>query len=189
MRHFSVKLRIMVLFSLTVIFTSFLTSCKKKIEVIPKSDFLSYPSMTVRDFKTILTDSGKVQVIMSSPLLEEYKNNELTYDEFRHGIKVDFWDGKKIIVGSVTAKYAKYTKADNLWELRDSVVVVNENKDMLETELLFWNQQNDLIYTDRFVKITNVDQVIQGFGFESDSHLRHRKIKKVSATIYFPDEE
>ena len=84
------------------------------------------------------------------------------------GIKVVFYDGKKDPVGSVTAKYAKYTKSSNLWELRDSVVVVNERNDKLETEVLFWDQEKDLIYTDRFVKITNEDQIIHGNRFESD---------------------
>jgi LPS export ABC transporter protein LptC len=104
-------------------------------------------------------------------------------------MKAVFYNGKKEPSGSVTAKYAKYTKATNLWELKDSVVVVNENNDKLETEVLNWNQDKDLIYTDRFVKITNPDQIIQGFGFESDSHLQNRRIKKVSATIYMKDEE
>ncbi len=145
--------------------------------------------MIVKDFRTVITDSGKMQVEMRSPLLEEYNNKEVPYTEFRFGINVDFWDGKKVIAGSVTAKYAKYTKSANLWELKDSVVVINENKDVLETELLFWNQKEDRIYTDRFFKISSIDQVTQGFGFESDSHLRHRKLKKVSAIIYLPDEE
>jgi hypothetical protein len=39
------------------------------------------------------------------------------------------------------------------------------------------------------VKITNRDQIMQGYGFESDTHLQHRKIKKVSAIIYLPDAE
>jgi hypothetical protein len=69
------------------------------------------------------------------------------------------------------------------------VIVINESGDKLETEVLNWSQEKDLIYTDRYVKITNEDQVIHGFGFESDSHLNNRKIKKVQATIYFNDEE
>jgi len=64
----------------------------------------------------------------------------------------------------VTAKYAKCTN-NNLWELRDSVVVINENNDKLETELLFWNQEKDRIYSDRFVKMTSEDVVSQGIGF------------------------
>jgi LPS export ABC transporter protein LptC len=183
------KFRFLVFIALTTIFTTLSISCKKNIDVIPTQDFLTYPSMIVKNFRTVITDSGKMQVEMKSPLLEEYNNKEIPYTEFRHGINVDFWDGKKIIAGSVTAKYAKYTKSANLWELKDSVVVINENKDVLETELLFWNQKEDRIYTDRFFKISSIDQVTQGFGFESDSHLRHRKLKKVSAEIYLNDEE
>jgi LPS export ABC transporter protein LptC len=164
-------------------------SCENKIDLIPKSDLLTLPSVTTKNFETLYSDSGKLELVLTSPLLEQYDNKDLSYSEFRSGIKVVFYDGKKDPVGSVTAKYAKYTNSDFLWELRDSVIVINENSDKLETELLFWNQATDLIYTDRFVKITNTDQIMQGFGFESDTHLQHQKLKKVSATIYFNNEE
>jgi hypothetical protein len=63
------------------------------------------------------------------------------------------------------------------------VVVINESNEKLETELLFWNQEKDKIYTDRFVKITSADEIVQGIGFESDSHLYRRKMLKVTAEI------
>ena len=68
-------------------------------------------------------------------------------------------------------------------------MVINEKNDKLETEQLFWNQEKDLIYTDRFVKITNEDQITQGFGFESDTRLQEPENKKVSATMYLKDEK
>ena len=173
----------------TIIIAGLLFSCENKIDLIPKSDLLTLPSLTVKDFETVFTDSGRVQLVMYSPLMEQYDNTGFPYSEFRSGIKVDFYDGRKEPVASVSAKYAKYNKTNNMWELKDSVVVVNESNDKLETEVLYWNQEKDLIYTDRFVKITNEDQIMQGFGFESDSHLKNRRIKKVSATIYFNDEE
>jgi LPS export ABC transporter protein LptC len=173
---------------LTIIVSLLSVSCENKTD-LPKLDFLTLPSVTVKNFETVVNDSGKVQIIMSSPLMEEYDNKEVPYTEFREGIKVVFWDGKTVPTGSVTAKYAKYTKNDNTWELRDSVVVVDDNNVKLETEVLNWNQDKDLIYTDRFVKITDSDQIMQGFGFESDSHLRHRRIKKVSATMYLENAE
>jgi LPS export ABC transporter protein LptC len=177
------------LISVIAVLSGIVLSCENKIGLIPKSDLLTLPSLTVKDFETVLSDSGKLQLIMSSHLMEQYNNTEIPYSEFRSGIKVVFYNGQKEPVGSVTSKYAKFTKPNNTWELKDSVVVINESNDKLETEVLNWNQEKDLIYTDRFVKITNVDQIIQGFGFESDSHLQHRKIKKVSAVIYFNDEE
>jgi LPS export ABC transporter protein LptC len=166
-----------------------LISCENRTDIIPKSDFLNYPSITVRDFSTVVDDSGKVQLVMKSKLMEQYDDKDAPYTEFRSGIRVEFYDGKETPQGSVTSKYAKFYKNDNLWELKDSVVVINEKNDKLETEVLNWDQKKDLIYTDRFVKITSADQIIQGFGFESDSHLNHQKIRKVSATIYIEDEE
>ena len=166
-----------------------LLSCENKIDVIPKSDLSILPSLTATNSQSVLTDSGKIQLVMSSTLIEQYNNTDSKYSEFRNGINVLFHDGHKEAIGSVSAKYAKYTQADKTWELRDSVVVINENNDMLETELLYWNQDKDLIHTDRYVKITSVDQIIHGYGFESDSHLRKQKIRKVQATIYFNDEK
>jgi LPS export ABC transporter protein LptC len=180
--------RTSLLIAVIIIVTGLILSCENRIPQIPKSDLLTLPSLTGRDVETVLTDSGRIQLIMSSPLVEQYEKAENPYSEFRSGLKVIVYNGQKDPVGSVTAKYGKCTN-NNLWELRDSVVVINENNEKLETEVLFWNQEKDLIYTDRFVKITSEDEVIQGIGFESDSHLSKQKIKKVTAEIYLKDEE
>jgi LPS export ABC transporter protein LptC len=176
-----------VVFILIAMSVAFL-SCEKKIPFIPKSDLLTLPSLTARDFRTVLTDSGRIQLILSSPLMEKYDKADPPVSEFRKGIKVDVYNGHDKPVATVTARYAKCT-SNNLWELRDSVVVVNENNEKLETELLFWNQEKDRIYTDRFVKITSEDQVSQGIGFESDTHLSKRRIFKVTAIISLPNEK
>jgi LPS export ABC transporter protein LptC len=186
MNHQTFKFRVFLLLSFTLVII--VSSCENKIPVIPKSDLLTLPSLTVKDFKTTFTDSGRVQLEMSSPLVEKYDKAEPPYAEFRTGIKVVFYDGKDSAQARVTSKYAKCTD-NNLWELRDSVVVINDKGERLETELLHWNQEKDLIYTDRFVKITSEDQITQGIGFESDSHLNRRKILKVTADIYLPNEE
>lgn len=189
MKSSSIGFSPLFLLGALIIISGLISSCENKIESIPISDFLTLPKQSGKGIETIYIDSGRIQLVMTAPLMEQYDNSDSPYSEFTSGIKVEFHDGHTEPVASVTAKYAKYTEADKTWELKDSVIVINESNDMLETEVLFWNQDKDLIYTDRFVKITNEDQVMQGFGFESDSHLRKRRIKKVSATIYFNDEE
>ncbi|MGC1392561.1 MAG: LPS export ABC transporter periplasmic protein LptC [Bacteroidales bacterium] len=171
-----------------LIFLSMITlSCENKIAVIPKSDFLTNPSLTGKNIRTILSDSGRVQLIMTSPLIEKYDKADPQYTEFRYGIRVVVYNSQKDSV-IVTSKYAKCTN-NNLWELRDSVVVINENNEKLETELLYWNQEKDRIYSDRFVKMTSEDVVSQGIGFESDSHLNKRRIFKENAIIYVKGEK
>lgn len=188
MKSQSTKFLRSYLITVIVIVAGLIMSCEKKIPFIPKSDLLTLPSLTAKGFNTILTDSGRIQLILSSPLVEKYDKYDPPYSEFRSGINVKVYNGHDNPVAKVTAKYAKCID-NNLWELRDSVVVINENNEKLETELLFWNQEKDHIYTDRFVKITSVDEIIQGIGFESDSHLYNRKLKKVTADIYLKDEK
>ena len=189
MKYTSFKFRIFCLISGIIIISGFILSCENKIDIIPKSDLLTLPSLSVKDFETVFTDSGKLQLVLFSPLMEQYNNADPAYSEFRSGLRVIFYDGHKDPVASATSKYAKYTKPDNLWELKDSVVVINEGNDKLETEVLYWDQGKNLIYSDRFVKITNEDQIVMGTGFESDPRLSKRRIKKVSATIYLKEEE
>jgi LPS export ABC transporter protein LptC len=163
-------------------------SCENKADTYNKIDILTLPSLTAKDFTTTYTDSGKIQLVLAAPIMERYEKTEIPYSEFRSGINVLFHDGHEEPVASVTAKYAKYTDNKNLWELQDSVVAINEAGEKLETELLFWEQKKALIYTDRFVKITTEDQIIQGYGLESDPRLSKRRIKNLSATIYINGE-
>ena len=163
-------------------------SCETQVDA-PKSDFLSMPTLIVENSQTVMADSGKIELIMSFPLMEQYTHVEKPYYEFTKGIRVDFFDGDTVLHGSVTAKYAKFDETSEIWELKDSVIVINIEGDKLETELLNWDQKKDLIYTDRFVKMTGPEQITQGIGFEADSHLNRQHIKKVSAVIYVEDEE
>jgi LPS export ABC transporter protein LptC len=164
-------------------FASILISCDRKMEVIKNADILSLPSLTVKDFETIYTDSAKLQLILSSSLMERYTNVKPPYSEFRNGIKALFYDGHKEPVGSFTSKYAKYLEDKKLWELKDSVVAVSEKNERLETELLYWDQEKDIIYTDRAVRITTEDQIVVGIGLKSNPRLTNWVIKDVSATI------
>ena len=118
--------------------------------------------------------------------METYTDDKPSYSIFKEGLTVTFYSGREDPSTVVSSKYAYLDNDNNIWELRDSVVIATDNGTRLETEQLFWDQSNgkDKIYTDRFVKITSEDQIIMGNGFESDSKLTKRRIKKVTATLY-----
>jgi LPS export ABC transporter protein LptC len=164
-------------------------SCTRKIEKVRKSDIESLPSQIVKDFITTYTDSAKKQLEMSAPLLEHYSSHLPEYSEFKYGIKVVFYDGHPDPVGSLSSRYARYEDARKLWELKDSVVALNEKNERLETELLYWDQDKNIVYTDRFVKITSEDQIIMGTGLESDPRFTKWRIRNVSAQFYIKDEK
>jgi len=164
-------------------------SCEKKIGIIRKSDIESLPTQTVKDFTTTYTDSATKQLVMSAPLMERYTNRKDPYWEFRSGIKVIFYDGKKDPVGTLASKYARYAEDKKLWELKDSVIAVNEKNEVMETELLYWDQQKEIVYTDRFVRMTSEDQIVMGTGFQSDPRFMDWHIRNVSASFYIKNEK
>jgi LPS export ABC transporter protein LptC len=160
----------------------FISCADNKIDVVRDTDIQNLPTQTSRDFETVYSDSGKLQIIMTTPLVERYTTMDPPYSEFKHGIKVFFYEGKEEPEATLSAKYAKYYEDKKLWELRDSVVAVSDRK--LETELLYWDQVKDLVYTERFVKITSEDETVMGTGFKSNSRFDSYTIEKTSSTIY-----
>lgn len=168
--------------------TALFFSCDKNLEVASQDEVRSLPALTVRDFESVFTDSGLIQVITAAPLLERYTPETGTYNEFNEGITVTFFDGRPEPSSFISSDYAKYFEREKLWELRYNVKVRTENNELLETELLFWEEEKDLVYTDRFVRITTEDRIMSGTGFESDSRFTKTKILKGNAIIYLDDE-
>lgn len=169
--------------------TALLWSCEKKDEVLKELTIKELPSLSARNIETMYSDSGKVTLVVRSPLINQYTGGDEPHTLFPEGLKVLFYDKKTEPQASISSKYARYTEKDKLWELRDSVVAVNTDGDILETELLFWSEPKESVWSDRFVRITGKDQIIMGTGFESDPRLTKWKIKNVSATIYVENEQ
>lgn len=169
--------------------TVLLLSCEKKREVLKELTIKELPSLSARNIETMYSDSGKVTLVVRSPLINQYTGGDEPHTLFPEGLTVLFYDKKTEPQASISSKYARYTEKDKLWELRDSVVAVNTEGDILETELLFWSEPRESVWSDRFVRITGKDQIIMGTGFESDPRLTKWKIKNVSATIYIDNEQ
>ncbi len=159
--------------------------CKNDIDVINTfNEFHNLPSQSVKNLETIYTDSGKIQIKLLAPELKRFSNVEEPYTEFPAGIEVIFFDKNQEPESQLTAKYAIYFEANKLWEARDSVIAINNLGDTLNTELLFWDEKKELIYTNKFVKITTENEVIWGEGLEANQEFTDWKIKNVKGTIY-----
>ena len=48
----------------------------------------------------------------------------------------------------------------------------------METDTLYWDQQNKKIYTHCYVRLTSPDFFAQGYGMESDERATNAKILK-----------
>ena len=160
-------------------------SCVNDIETIKafsSSELL--PMVHAYNYETTFTDSGVVRFFMKTPELMRFENDGQAFDEFPKGLELVKYDNNRRIVSYITARYAKRYIREKRWEAKNEVVAVNAAGDTLKTDHLIWDEREARIYSDQYVRIVRPDQIITGFGFESDQSMDNWKIKNPRGTIY-----
>lgn len=165
-----------------LVFVSCQSNRKEDLQAV--EDFQERPGMSAFDLETVVTDSGFYKYRFSTPELYKYDNTEKPYTDFPKGISFRMFDRDSTrIKSSITCKNARYYNTENLWELNNDVEAMTEKGDILNTEQMFWNTKEHVIYSDKFVKITTASQIIMGYGFESDERMSKYEIRRPSGQI------
>ena len=67
--------------------------------------------------------------------------------------------------------------------------MINSEGKKLETELLYWDMKKEIVYSDRYSRLTSGDQIIEGNGgFESDQQLYNPVFKNVTGQVEIPEQ-
>lgn len=173
--HFSLYL---IPYALYLLFSS----CQTDIETINLiTSAKNLPSESMKDAEIMYSDSGKVKMKLTGAQLDRYVDKE--YIEFPKGMKILFYDDSMKISSELKADYGIRHEKDGKMEAKRNVEVVNVKNEKLNTEHLIWDESNDKIYTEAFVKITTNDEVMYGDGLESNQDFTKYKIKNIKGTI------
>lgn len=165
--------------------TIMLLACKNDIQEVNRlaAEELR-PEMTGTDLELIYSDSAKIKYRVLTPQYLKITAGEQKYEEFPQGIHVISYDMEGKEVGSIRSRYAKKLEDQMLWEARNEVVVINAEGKKLETELLYWDMKKELIYSDRYVRLTAGGQIIEGNnGFESDQNLDRPVFRNITGQV------
>jgi LPS export ABC transporter protein LptC len=161
------------------------SACENNLEQIKAfGSSENLPVQEVKNFESLVTDSGKVRFFLKAPKLLRYDNEGNAYIEFPEGMELIKYDENRNIIFSITANYAKQFEKEKKWEAKNNVIATNANGDTLKTEHLFFEEKEEKIYTEEFVKIIRTDQIITGIGFQSDQSMQNWRIKDPKGTIY-----
>ena len=66
---------------------------------------------------------------------------------------------------------------------RDSVVVINNKGEIMNTDELIWDEDKKIIYSNSFVKIRTADEIIYGNGMTANENFTGYVIKNITGTI------
>ena len=151
-------------------------SCKGKLGEAESLNLTETPVQIVDDMFIIQTENGMVKMRAEAPRMEKYERDSLDYELFPEGFFVYGYDesGKlETEIVADNARHLKYEDGEESWEAFGNVVVKNLiNQEVMETDTLYWDQNNEKIYTHCYVRMYSPDGFMQGYGMESDQRAR-----------------
>lgn len=185
-KYYAWTLKSIVVISLAIM----LFSCKNNIKDIQAMESMldTMPDVTAKDIEFLYTENGMVQVKLNSPLMNNFTGKK-PYMEFPDGFKVIFYDSLQNEKTILTANYGINYQDRQLMEARGNVVVINhETNEQLNTEELIWDQKRELIYSNKFVKLTTESGVLYGEGIESDQTFSKRRLLHPTGDLMVEDD-
>ena len=158
---------------------------KKLAEAISENDTL--PSMKSLGVTTLISDSGitRYKIVAEEWLIYDKKNPP--YWAFEKGVYLEKFDTLFRIDASIKADTAYYHEKKKLWELKGHVQILSQRGDKFLTDLLFWDEKKEKVYSDKFIQIEQEDKVIKGYGFESNQDLTEYEIKNTTGVFTVED--
>ena len=155
-------------------------SCKAKLAEADAIKLGETPVQVVDDMFIVQTENSIIQLRAEAPLMERYENDTLSYELFPKGISVFGYTEEGLLETEIKADYAqhlKYKDKRETWEAFGNVVVKNLiNQDTMETDTLYWDQENERIYTHCYVRLYSPDGFAQGYGMQSDQRARDTEL-------------
>lgn len=152
-------------------------SCKQKLGKAEDLNLEETPVQTVRDMFVVQTDKGVLQMRMEAPLMNRYKNDTCDWEVFPEGFFAYAYNEEGRLETEIKADEARHIKAKKepeVWSAFGHVVVTNLIKrETMSTDTLYWDRENQRIYTDCYVQLLSPSGFMQGYGMESDQRARN----------------
>ena len=140
------------------------------------------PVGTAQNIRMVYTDSLEIQAILTAPLHVDYTNLSFQYAEFPKGLKVVFFDtnGQENVV---TADYGLLYTATNLIDLRQNVVLESQDGSVLRTNQLFWDAENEWLFTEQPFQFQNQDYDLNALRLDTNKEFSKFQTGELTGTI------
>lgn len=175
-KQYHYSLRVLPLTALIFAVMSMLIACHKDDPIErAKIKAKQMPTMTTRNVMTIISDSGKPQYRLVTPLWIVYDNCDTPLWILPGGPYLEKFDEKMKTVFTVACDSAVNNRLENKWILTGDVEFKENPGLLILTQYLVWDQARQMVYSDSFIHIEQPDKIIEGYGFEGHTN-NHGKL-------------
>lgn len=165
-----------------------LSACENDIEEVNRLfDHTEIQQEIMKEVESLYSDSAIVGIRIKAPTLIRFIDKKNPRQEFPDGLSVDFFSPNGRISSKLNAKFGLRYENKNQVIVRDSVVWESGRNEILETEELIWDEDKEKLYTNKYVTIIRPDEIIFGYGFESNQDFSYSKINAIEGIIKVND--
>ncbi len=144
----------------------------------------SLPVMKTLGVTTLISDSGVTRYRVKTEEWLMFDRKKPSYWAFEKGVYLEQFDSVFHIEASIKADTAYFYDKEKLWKLIGDVDIQNRKGERFNTELLYWNQATQKVYTDKFIRIQHPDRIIHSYGFDSNEQLTVYTFRNMDGIFY-----
>ncbi|MGB3465350.1 MAG: LPS export ABC transporter periplasmic protein LptC [Cyclobacteriaceae bacterium] len=140
-----------------LILTALIASCGGDKSILDEKLY-DGPVIIMDTIVTRFSDDGIVRFVLKAVKEEKFENGDQMWPD---GLLLEIYDQEtRALKTTFEADSVFYNKKENIYRGEGNVKVVNLNtNERLNTEQLFWNQSEEIFYTERFVTIFDEDNL------------------------------
>ena len=173
-----------------VVVLLFLPSCQEKQFNAPAIECRdSLAVMSTYGVSTLISDSGRISYKIDAEEWFVFDKRQPPYWAFEKGVYLEKYDHDLNIEATIKCDTAYYYSEQKLWKLIGNVDIRNPKDERFFTDLMYWDQDKELIYSDAYIKIEQEDQVTEGVGFSSNQSMTVWEIKNTKGIYAIKEEE
>ncbi|NLZ72547.1 MAG: LPS export ABC transporter periplasmic protein LptC [Bacteroidales bacterium] len=144
--------------------------------------------MQTSKMTTLISDSGVIRYKIDADEWLIFDKKNPPYWAFEKGVYLEQFDSIFQIEASIEADTAYYYDKKRLWELIGNVSIQNRKGEKFDTELLYWDERAEKVYSDAYVRIEQPDRIITGYGFDSNQQMTIYTIRNIQGVFYVEDQ-
>lgn len=158
---------------LAIVMLFFYNSCgEKDAETVDISyDPETIPVMTTDSVTTLISDSGITRYKLEADKWMVFDKKDDPYWFFPEGIYLERFDSLFQVEAKILADSAWNYTDKRLWRLKGNVDIRNMAGEMFLSDELFWDQQKQRVYSDKYIQIKRGETELKGYGFESNQEM------------------
>ncbi|MFN4007851.1 MAG: LPS export ABC transporter periplasmic protein LptC [Chitinophagaceae bacterium] len=162
----------------------FMVSCENSLQEVRGLSERKTGVEEAVNIDSYLSTEGKMRARLTAPLMYRYMIDTPRV-EFPKTLHVDFYTINKQIETKLDARFGRYLENDNKVLLKDSVVVITVKGDTLLTDELYWDQLQQIFYTDKPVKILKpADKIFSKKGLRATQDLKSITLFNINPDTY-----